>query len=130
LTPPGGATTLNLKMHFKFNRAALLLAVAAGCMAGAAVPVAGPNDLARGASRYPDLTADELAAGRSLFLGRCGSCHLPPAPSSQSPDAWPAHIAEMKVRAHLDEKQFRAVERDLVTMSIASRTVAAAPAAR
>ena len=108
-----------MKMQFKFRRGPLLLALFTGCVAGGsrAIPVAGPNDVARGSERYPDLTADELTAGRTLFLGRCGSCHLPPAPSSQTPEAWPAHVAEMKVRAHLDEKQFRAVERYLVTMS-------------
>jgi mono/diheme cytochrome c family protein len=123
---------MKLKMHFKFRRSAWLVVVLAGCVSGGgrAVPVAGPNDLARGAERYPDLSAEELAAGRKLFLGRCGSCHLPPSPSSQPPEAWPGHVAEMKVRAHLDGPQLRAVERYLVTMSIAGRTVASAPAAQ
>jgi hypothetical protein len=113
-------------MLFKFEAgrlaalAALAATLAAACVTGGmgALPVAGPTDLARGAERYPDLTASELASGRSLVVGRCSSCHQTPDPASKSPDAWPAQVAAMTRRAHLNEGQQRAVERYLVTMSM------------
>ena len=105
-------------------RVGLLAAIAtasAGCLSAGVhvIPVAGPPDLARGAERYPDLTADELAAGRTILVGRCSTCHQTPSPSLLSPEAWPAQVAQMKGRAHLDEHQHRLVERYLVTMSLA-----------
>jgi hypothetical protein len=122
---------VKLKMHFKSRGgifavvfaivvAMVLAASIAGCMAGARrnVPVAGPTDLARGSERYSDLTAGDLEAGRTVLVGRCSSCHQTPDPSSQTAQAWPAQVAQMKTRAHLDANQVRAVERYLVTMSL------------
>ena len=111
-------------MPFKFG-VGLMAAVLGGCVAGGVryVPVAGPTDLARGAERYPDLTASELAAGRTVLVARCSTCHQTPLPSSLSPGEWPAQVAEMKGRAHLDASQRRAVERYLVTMALAAGNV-------
>jgi hypothetical protein len=113
-------------MLFKFKAAvlaALAVTLASACLTAGmgTLPVAGPTDLARGAGRYPDLTASELASGRTLVVGRCSSCHQTPDPASKSPDAWPGQVAAMKRRAHLDEDQQRAVERYLVTMSMPSQ---------
>lgn len=82
------------------------------------IPVAGPDDLARGATRFPDLTGAELADGRAIFLNRCARCHIPPDPTSRTPESWPEAVHEMKVRARLDGNQARLVERYLVTMSL------------
>jgi len=111
-------------MVFKSGRALAAALLATGCIASSPRPilVAGPLDLARGSERYPDLTADELATGRTLFAGRCTRCHPAPEPVSLSPEAWPAQVAEMKVRAHLDASQSRLIERYLVTMALGSQS--------
>jgi cytochrome c5 len=118
---------MKLKVHFKLNysmprpASALLLIFAAAfaaCVSARALPVAGPADVKVGASRFPDITPAELADGRRLFANRCGSCHRPPAPESQTPDDWPGHIHEMKQRAHLDDAEARLVERYVVTMAL------------
>ena len=100
--------------------AALAVAATAGACAGLSrtVPVAGPDDLARGSTRFPDLTGAELADGRALFVNRCGNCHVPPDPASRTPESWPEAVHEMKVRARLDANQERLVQRYVVTMSI------------
>jgi len=94
------------------------LAVASCAGMSHTVPVAGPDDLARGTTRFPDLTDAELADGRAIFLSRCGNCHVPPDPKSRSPESWPEAVHEMKVRARLDASQARLVERFVVTMSL------------
>jgi len=98
----------------------LAAALAATACAGMSrtIPVAGPDDLARGTARFPDLTDAQLAEGRAIFLNRCSRCHVPPDPESRSPESWPEAVHEMKVRARLDGDQARLVERYLVTMSI------------
>jgi len=98
----------------------LAAALAAAACAGMShpIPVAGPDDLARGTTRFPDLTGAQLADGRAIFVNRCGRCHLPPDPASRTPGSWPEAVHEMKVRARLDGDQARLVERYLVTMSI------------
>jgi hypothetical protein len=123
LTPPGALATLELKMLFK-SGAGLVAVVMVGCIATVRpLPVAGPTDVARGAERYPDLTAEELDTGRTLVAARCSSCHATPSPDSETPDAWPFRVNEMRARAHLDAGQHRAIERYLVTMSLAGRTL-------
>jgi mono/diheme cytochrome c family protein len=108
---------LKLKVAFKVKMlGAMVLAIACGC-AGRVLPVAGPADVARGAHRYPDITAGELASGRQLFASHCGACHAPPSPASKAPEVWPGEIHEMKERAKLDDAQVRLVERYLVTMA-------------
>jgi hypothetical protein len=111
---------MKLKIGFKFNfiTTALAAVTLVACAGGSArLPVAGETDLARGAMHYPDLTSAELTEGRTLFAGHCGACHLPPTPASLHASDWPGHITEMKLRARLDDRQARLVERYLVTMA-------------
>jgi nitrate/TMAO reductase-like tetraheme cytochrome c subunit len=42
-----------------------------------------------------------LEQGRSLFLARCGNCHLTPAPDSRSPAEWARLVPEMSQDAEL-----------------------------
>jgi hypothetical protein len=98
---------------------------AAGCMAGAArLPTVTPADVVRGSEQYPDLTADELAQGRTLVARKCGACHLPPRPTSHPALEWPAEVRHMKQRAHLDDRQAQLIERYLVTMASPQRSLA------
>ncbi len=115
---------MNLKMAFKFRYVVLAVLVAGGCMSGRMLPVAGPDDMARGVKHYPDLTRAQLEQGRTLFAGHCGSCHQPPRPTSKPAAEWPGHIREMKDRARLTDDQIDLIERYVVTMSLAPAVTA------
>jgi hypothetical protein len=108
---------VNLKAIFKFSSIAAAALISTGCMSGRALPVAGPDDLSRGVRRFPDLTREELAAGRSLYGSRCAQCHVAPDPASRRAEEWPAEIREMRERARLTEKDTTLIERYVVTMS-------------
>lgn len=117
---------MNLKGIFKFNGLLAAAVISTGCMSGGALPVAGPDDLSRGVRRFPDLTREELAAGRSLYASRCAQCHAAPAPGSRRAEEWPAEIREMRERARLSDKDMTLIERYVVTMSEAP-TLSTAP---
>ena len=97
-------------------------AILAGCAGAPAVPAVTPADASRAGTRWPGTGQPELESGRTLYLERCSSCHLPPAPSSAPADQWPTHVDEMKERAGLTEDQATLVERYLMT--VASRDAA------
>jgi hypothetical protein len=93
----------------------VVLGLVAAC-GGSAVPVPTSADAARGNSRYPDLTLSELSQGRSLYLGRCGSCHALKRPAELLPDRWGAEVTEMRTKngVKLTDDEARALERYLV----------------
>jgi cytochrome c5 len=105
---------LKLNMAFKLGQVgmtAVIAAALAGC-ARTAPPAATQADAARAG-----VAMAELEQGRSLYVARCSSCHLPPAPQSKTPAQWPDKIAEMRTRAHLDDDEARKVEMYLVTVA-------------
>lgn len=77
-----------------------ILFLLVGC-AHSTAPVATEADAARAQARWPGITVEELNHGRKVYVGHCGGCHLPPAPSSQDAAAWPGHVREMSERAGL-----------------------------
>ena len=84
---------------------------------GASLPVASEGDAARVRARWPGVTAGALNEGRALYVGHCGSCHLPVAPTELSAEAWPAQLDEMRERAGLTRAESDVVERYLITMA-------------
>src|SRR6478609_366829 len=100
----------------------LLLGLVAAACGGSAVPMPTSADAARGSGRYPDLTVNELSQGRSLYLGRCGSCHALRRPGELAPERWPAEVSEMRTKngVKLSDDEARALERYLVVTSSAS----------
>jgi cytochrome c5 len=93
--------------------ACLLLAACAHSRA----PKVTAADEARAQARWPGITAAELDRGRSLFVGHCGTCHLPPKPTDFSPDEWPGHVADMRERAGVSVDEQALIERYVVTMA-------------
>ncbi len=96
--------------------ALLALALVGGC-ARSNAPIATSADAARVAQRWPGITVDELNAGRKLYVGHCGTCHLPPRPGDFAPESWPGHVSEMRERSGLDVASGVLVERYVVTMA-------------
>ena len=94
----------------------LLVLVLAGC-AHSTAPVATEADAARVQARWPGITVDQLNHGRKIYVGHCGSCHLPPAPSSEDAAAWPGHVREMSERAGLSADEESEVIRYLQALA-------------
>jgi hypothetical protein len=90
------------------------------CAAATGAPPVTPADAGRASQRWPGTDQAQLEAGRALYVERCSSCHVPPAPTSVPADRWPGEVAEMKERAGLSDDEARLVERYLIT--VASRT--------
>ena len=67
--------------------------------------------------RWPRVTFAELDAGRTIYVRKCSGCHLPPAPSSQTPESWPGHIAEMRERSKLTPDEVVLIERYVITVA-------------
>ena len=93
---------------------ALLVAAVAAC-GGAAVPEPTAADATRGRAQFPGLTLSELHQGRSLYMGRCGSCHVLKRPAELSPEQWQAEVDEMRAKngVKLSDDEARAIVRYL-----------------
>src|SRR5262245_13754859 len=95
-----------------------LASIAAGvACTRSALPVAGPGDVSRAATRWPGMSADALAHGRRLYQARCASCHAPVMPREVPEREWAGHVVEMQERAHLSDTEAELVTRYLVTMA-------------
>jgi mono/diheme cytochrome c family protein len=96
----------------------LLLLSCLGLMAcgGSAVPAPTAADAARGSAHFPDLTLAELAHGRELYVGRCGSCHALKPPSELPPEQWQTEVSEMRAKngVKLSDAEAQAILRYLV----------------
>jgi nitrate/TMAO reductase-like tetraheme cytochrome c subunit len=88
----------------------LPLAIVASC--ATPLPIATASDAARA-----NVALAELEQGRSLLLGKCGSCHAPPPPASQKPSAWPRQVENMAERAKITAQQHHLIVQYLVAMA-------------
>jgi hypothetical protein len=103
------------------KRFAVVGALVLAACGGGSLPTASEGDATRAQARWPGITTSELNHGRSLYVGHCGSCHLPVPPTRFTPDEWPAHVGEMQVRAGLTAVEAEAVQRYLMTMAVATK---------
>ncbi len=71
-------------------------AVATGSACVAVVPVPESADVVAARAAYPSAGAADLAAGRDVFIDRCGGCHTLPPPRSVPPSDWPGEIEAMR----------------------------------
>jgi cytochrome c2 len=83
----------------------LALLLAACATNSFAPPPVSPALIAR--AQHDHTTAQQLSAGRNLFLHRCLECHTLPVVTKYSPDEWPHLVSRMAPRADLsaDEEQ-------------------------
>lgn len=72
------------------------------CGPGWVPPPVSPELLARGQARFPDVTAEQLARGRSLLVTRCSRCHGVPSPTAKPEARWPRIVERMGRKARLD----------------------------
>ena len=94
-----------------------ILPLLAGLGACGASPIPQPTagDASRGAAHFPDLTLNELSQGRSLYVSRCGSCHVLKRPVELPPEQWQAEVNEMRAKngVKLNDAEAQAIVRYL-----------------
>jgi cytochrome c5 len=97
-----------------------LLACLAAC-GSAAVPEPTAADASRGSAHFPDLTLGELHQGRTLYLNRCGSCHVLKRPVELAPEQWQVEVDEMRGKngVKLSDDEARAIVRYLAVAASA-----------
>ena len=84
-------------------RSIVLALAALGACTGPTVPKVGSPDVERAQLRDPGVTRASLEQGRSLYLGRCSSCHEPFAPATRTLPEWQHEVDEMRERSGIDD---------------------------
>jgi hypothetical protein len=87
----------------------------AACASGLAQPQAG--DALRAAERWPGVTLEQLAEGRSLYVARCAGCHNLHLPERYTPEKWLDLVPAMAVKARLSPGEVETIERYLYATS-------------
>jgi cytochrome c5 len=84
--------------------ASLFFGLIAACYpkAGAVPAPAATADLATASARWPNASAEGLAAGRATFIEKCNGCHDYPDVTSIDEAKWPGILARMGKKADLD----------------------------
>jgi mono/diheme cytochrome c family protein len=99
---------------------ALFLAGLAACGAS---PIPEPTvaDASRGSAHFPDLTLTELSHGRTLYMSRCGSCHVLKRPVELPPEQWQVEVTEMRQKngVKLSDAEAQAIVRYLAVAATA-----------
>jgi cytochrome c5 len=92
----------------------LLLAALAAC-GGSAIPQPTAADASRGRAHFPGLTLNELQQGRSLYVSRCGSCHVLKRPAELSATQWQSEVDDMRSKngVELSDAEAQAIVRYL-----------------
>lgn len=103
----------------------LLFAVPLAAAAACATPFPHPGTAEVGAlhARDPGARLEDLEHGRSLYLGKCGGCHLVIEPARFPADVWPEKVERMNQerRVTLAPDELRDITRYLVAASRTSR---------
>jgi hypothetical protein len=98
--------------------------VAATACGASAFPPPGTAEVGAVKVRDPSARVEDLAHGRSLYLGKCGGCHLLIEPGKFASDVWPEKVERMQEekRVHLEPGEARDLVRYLVGASAVART--------
>jgi mono/diheme cytochrome c family protein len=85
------------------------------------VPEPTSADASRGSAHFADLTLSELNQGRSLYLSRCGSCHVLKRPAELAPEQWQVEVGEMRSKngVKLSDVEAQAIVRYLTIAATA-----------
>lgn len=98
--------------------------ILAGC-AGSAVPVPTAKHVELAGRNGQATSLSALKVGRTLYIGRCGSCHSLKDPGVLSPGEWPEMVEDMADNAKINADQQRAITQYLVAISASLREPAA-----
>ena len=100
-------------MVHRFLAASVVLGTVLGlaCVHAGFVPQPTALDVERVRPVDPDLSLEELQAGRAAYVQRCSSCHPVHGPAEYRGDQWPGLLARMQ-----QEKKFKIPEHERVLM--------------
>lgn len=68
-------------------------------------------DVESGKKNYSDLTIEQLNSGFHLYTNKCGSCHTLYKPQEITKDRWAKILPDMKIEAHLSDKEYELITR-------------------
>jgi hypothetical protein len=68
-------------------------------------------DVESGKKQYTDLTLEQLNSGFHLYSDKCGSCHTLYKPQDISEERWTKVLPDMKIEAHLTDKEYDLISR-------------------
>jgi mono/diheme cytochrome c family protein len=57
------------------------------------------------AQRWPGVTPEGLAQGRTLYIAKCSGCHTLRVPTKYSEDRWPSLLDKMQKRAKISDDE-------------------------
>jgi len=99
----------------KALRVALPLLAGVWACSGSAIPQPTAADASRGSAHFPDVTLSELSQGRTLYVSRCGSCHVLKRPVELSPEQWQGEVSDMRAKngVKLSDAEAQAIVRYL-----------------
>jgi len=82
---------------------------------GSPIPQPTAADASRGSAHFPDVTLSELSQGRTLYVSRCGSCHVLKRPVELPPEQWQAEVSDMREKngVKLSDAEAQAIVRYL-----------------
>lgn len=94
-------------------------ALAATACGASAFPTPGSAEVGAVNIHDPSARVEDLAHGRSVYLGKCGGCHLLIEPGKFASDVWPEKVERMQEekRVHLEPGEVRDLVRYLVGAS-------------
>ena len=83
----------------------VFIVLAAICCAGCnpTLPVPKESDLQAVDTAKFGVMLDSLRQGRTLYVQRCGSCHLLKYPQDYTAGQWTKSVGEMRIRARLSQ---------------------------
>ena len=86
-----------------------------GACGGSAIPEPSAADASRGAAHFPDVTLAELEQGRTLYVSRCGSCHVLKRPAELPAEQWASEVSKMRTKngVKLSDAEAQAITRYL-----------------
>jgi mono/diheme cytochrome c family protein len=101
-----------------------LLVASALTACASAFPHPGAAEVGAVKLHDPAARVEDLAHGRTLYLGKCGGCHLLIEPGKFASDAWPEKVERMQEekRVHLEADELRDLVRYLVGASAVARS--------
>ena len=97
------------------------VACLAACGGSSPFPKPTAADQARGSAHFPDVTLTELSEGRTLYMSRCGSCHVLKRPVELAPEQWQVEVTEMRSKngVKLSDAEAQAIIRYLTVAATA-----------
>lgn len=81
------------------------------------IPPPTDADALRASARWPGTTVGALTEARRLYIDHCSGCHNLYTPASHPADKWPKLVANMAVRAKVDNRQLDRIALYLTVMA-------------